>query len=30
MPYAPHGLVATHLSQVEADIVEFANAPVAL
>ncbi|HEY1628031.1 MAG TPA: alpha/beta hydrolase [Streptosporangiaceae bacterium] len=27
---APHGLVATHLSQVEGDIVEFAAAPVAL
>lgn len=27
---APHGLVATHLSQVEADIVEFANAQVAV
>jgi non-heme chloroperoxidase len=27
---APHGLVATHLSQVEADIVEFAAAPVAV
>ena len=26
---APHGLVATHLSQVEADILEFANAQVA-
>jgi non-heme chloroperoxidase len=27
---APHGLVATHLSQVEGDIVEFAAAPVAV
>jgi len=27
---APHGLVATHLSQVEADILEFAAAPVAV
>jgi non-heme chloroperoxidase len=27
---APHGLVATHLPQVEADIVEFAAAPVAV
>ena len=27
---APHGLVATHLSQVECDLVEFAAAPVAV